>query len=210
MNVLDKYQELSNLQVDALKEIGNIGAGNAATALAQMTNTKIDMNVPQVSILEFNMVPELMGGADTYVVGIYLTVTGSAPGSILFILPVEQACRLVDMMMGQPPGHTDPQQMSELEYSAMMELGNIISATYLNALAMFTQLTLMPSVPALGMDMAGALLDAVLAQFGEVADHVLVLETQFKKDEEDVVGYFFLLPEPGSLNTILTALGVSF
>ncbi|HOB11807.1 MAG TPA: chemotaxis protein CheC [Syntrophomonadaceae bacterium] len=196
--------------MDALKEIGNIGAGNAATALAQMINSKIDMNVPKVSILEFDKVPELLGGADSYVVGIYLTVTGSAPARILFILPVAQACRLVDMMMGQPPGHTVPQQMNEIEYSAMMELGNIISATYLNALAMFTQLTLVPSVPALGMDMAGALLNAILAQFGEVADHVLVLETQFKKGDEDVVGHFFMLPEPGSLNTILTALGVSF
>ncbi len=210
MNGLDRFQELSNLQVDALKEIGNIGAGNAATALAQMINSKIDMNVPKVSILEFDKVPELLGGADSYVVGIYLTVTGSAPARILFILPVAQACRLVDMMMGQPPGHTVPQQMNEIEYSAMMELGNIISATYLNALAMFTQLTLVPSVPALGMDMAGALLNAILAQFGEVADHVLVLETQFKKGDEDVVGHFFMLPEPGSLNTILTALGVSF
>lgn len=209
MNGLDRFQELSNLQVDALKEIGNIGAGNAATALAQMINSKIDMNVPKVSILEFDKVPELLGGADSYVVGIYLTVTGSAPARILFILPVAQACRLVDMMMGQPLGHTVPQQMSDMEYSAMMELGNIISATYLNALAMFTQLTLIPSVPALGMDMAGALLNAILAQFGEVADHVLVLETQFKKGDEDVVGYFFMLPEPGSLNTILTALGVS-
>lgn len=209
MNSVNNFQKLSNLQMDALKEIGNIGAGNAATALAQMINSKIDMNVPQVSILEFDKVPELMGGADVFVVGIYLTVSGSAPASLLFILPVEQACRLVDMMMGQPAGHTKPQEMSDMEYSAMMELGNIISATYLNALAMFTQLTLAPSVPALGMDMAGAILDAILAQFGEVADHVLVLETQFKKDTEDVVGHFFMLPEPGSLDTILTALGVS-
>jgi chemotaxis protein CheC len=197
------------MQMDALKEIGNIGAGNAATALAQMINSKIDMNVPRVNILEFDKVPELLGGADVFVVGIYLTVLGSAPASLLFILPVEHACRLVDMMMGQPAGHTKPQEMSDMEYSAMMELGNIISATYLNALAMFTQLTLAPSVPALGMDMAGAILDAILAQFGEVADHVLVLETQFKKDSEDVVGHFFMLPEPGSLDTILTALGVS-
>ena len=206
---VNSFQELSHMQMDALKEIGNIGAGNAATALAQMINSKIDMNVPRVNILEFDKVPELLGGADVFVVGIYLTVLGSAPASLLFILPVEHACRLVDMMMGQPAGHTKPQEMSDMEYSAMMELGNIISATYLNALAMFTQLTLAPSVPALGMDMAGAILDAILAQFGEVADHVLVLETQFKKDSEDVVGHFFMLPEPGSLDTILTALGVS-
>jgi len=91
-----------------------------------------------------------------------------------------------------------------------MELGNILSATYLNALAMFTQLTFLPSVPALAIDMAGAVLDAILAQFGEIADHVLVLETQFVRDQEEVVGHFFLLPEPDSLNTILAALGVSF
>lgn len=207
---MDDFRELSHLQVDALKEIGNIGAGNAATALAQMINSKIDMNVPKVSILPFDQVPDLIGGADSYVAGVYLTVTGSAPASILFILPVNQACRLVDMMMGQPVGNTEADKLGEMEHSAMMELGNIISATYLNALSMFTQLTLIPSVPALGIDMAGALLNAILAQFGEVADHVLVLETQFKKQDEDVVGHFFLLPEPGSLNTILTALGVSF
>lgn len=207
---MNDFKELSNLQVDALREIGNIGAGNAATALAQMVQSKIDMSVPKVSILPFDQVPDLIGGADVFVAGIYLTVTGSAPASILFLLPVDQACRLVDMMMGMPIGQSSPDNLGEIEHSAMMELGNIISATYLNALAMFTQLTLAPSVPALGMDMAGALLNAVLAQFGEVADHVLVLETQFKKDDEDVVGHFFLLPEPGSLNTILTALGVSF
>lgn len=207
---MDDFEKLSYLQVDALKEIGNIGAGNAATALAQMINSKIDMNVPRVNILPFDQVPDLLGGADNFVVGIYLTVSGSAPASILFILEVAQACRLVDMMMGQTTGHTSIDNLGDMELSAMMELGNIISATYLNALSAFTQLALAPSVPALGIDMAGALLDAILAQFGEVADHVLVLETQFKKDDEDVVGQFFMLPEPGSLNTILTALGVVF
>jgi chemotaxis protein CheC len=97
-----------------------------------------------------------------------------------------------------------------MEISAMMEVGNIISASYLNALSMFTQIMFVPSVPALGVDMAGAILNAILAQFGQIADHVLVLETSFKKDEQDVVGNFFLLPEPDSLNKLLSALGVSF
>ena len=107
-------------------------------------------------------------------------------------------------------GETTAETLSELEMSAMMELGNILSATYLNALAMFTQLAFIPSVPALAVDMAGAVLNGILAQFGEVADHVLVLETQFVREQEEVVGHFFLLPEPDSLNTILSALGVSF
>ena len=207
---MDEFTKLSGLQLDALKEIGNIGAGNAATALAQMVQAKIDMTVPQVSILPFADVPDLLGGADAHVVGIYFIVTGQAPTSILFILTAEKAGLLVDMLLQRKNGETDVYNLSEMEMSAMMELGNILSATYLNAMSMFTQLTFIPSVPALGVDMAGAILNAILAQFGEIADHVLLLETDFTKDEDEVVGHFFLLPEPGSLQTILKALGVSF
>lgn len=204
------FKELSNLQIDALKEIGNIGAGNAATALAQMINTKVDMNVPQISILAFGDVPELVGGADNYAVGIYLNVTGKAATNILFLMEVDKACFLVDMLMGRSAGSTRPDSLSELEISAMMEVGNIISATYLNALSMFTQLSFVPSVPALAIDMAGAILGVILAEYGQVGDSVLLLDTLFKKDDQDVVGHFFLLPEPGALDTILSALGVSF
>lgn len=203
------FSELSGMQLDILREIGNIGSGNAATALAQLLNAKIDMNVPQVNILPFAEVPDLVGGADLHVVGLFLIATGSAPASILFLLPVDKACLLVDMLMGKKWGNTDPSNLSDMDISALMELGNIICATYLNALAMFTQLDFRPSVPALGIDMAGAILNAVLAQFAAVADHVLVLETEFKRDEQEIVGHFFLLPEPGSLDVILASLGVS-
>ena len=203
------FSELSGMQLDILREIGNIGSGNAATALAQLLNAKIDMNVPQVNILPFAEVPDLVGGADLHVVGLFLIATGSAPASILFLLPVDKACLLVDMLMGKKWGNTDPSNLSDMDISALMELGNIICATYLNALAVFTQLDFRPSVPALGIDMAGAILNAVLAQFGAVADHVLVLETEFKRDEQEIVGHFFLLPEPGSLDVILASLGVS-
>lgn len=205
----EEFNELSGLQIDALREIGNIGAGNAATALAQMVNAKIDMNVPRVKILPFSEVPELLGGADRHVVGIYLAVSGSAPVSILFILSVESAHLLINILMGQAVGNNESGEFSDMEISAMMEVGNIISASYLNALSMFTDIMFVPSVPALGIDMAGAILNAILAQFGQMADHVLVLETSFKKDQQDVVGNFFLLPEPDSLNKLLSALGVS-
>lgn len=207
--MVEDFKDLSGMQLDALREIGNVGAGNAATALAQMINTKIDMNVPKVSILPFDEVAEQVGGADRHVMGIYLRVTGSAPCSILFMLPVEQANRLVQMLMGGNVDQVKTSDFSDMEISAMMELGNIISATYLNAMSMFTQLKFVPSVPALGIDMAGALLNAILAIFGQIADHVLVLETAFKKDDQDIVGSFYLLPEPGSLDIILTSLGVS-
>jgi len=207
---VEDFSQLSGLQIDALREIGNIGAGNAATALAQMVQAKIDMTVPRVNILPFAEVPDLLGGADSHVVGIYFNVTGPAPNSILFILSAEKAGLLIDMLLLRSQGQTDINELNELEMSAMMELGNILSATYLNAMSMFTQLKFTPSVPAMGIDMAGAILNAILAQFGEIADHVLLLETEFTKDEDEVVGHFFLLPEPGSLDTILKALGVSY
>lgn len=206
---MDYISDLSNMQLDALREIGNIGAGNAATAMAQLINAKIDMNVPNVKILLFGDVPDLLGGADCHVIGIYLNVGGSVSSSILFMLHIEQACLLVDLLMGKAAGETRVDNLGEMELSAMREMGNIIAATYLNALAVFTGLTLIPSVPALAIDMAGSVLDAVLARFGEVADHVLLLETCFKKDDQNVVGHFFLLPEPEALDTILSALGVS-
>ncbi len=201
--------DLSNMQLDALQEIGNIGAGNAATALAQLINSKIEMNVPRVKILPFDTVPDLVGGADRHIIGVYLNVGGSVSSNILFMLPIEQAVVLVDLLMGKGIGETRPDNLGDLELSAMREMGNIIAATYLNALSVFTRLTLVPSVPALAMDMAGSVLDAILAKFGEVADHVLLLETCFKKDDHNVVGHFFMLPEPEALDTILSALGVN-
>lgn len=206
--MIEDFRELSGIQLDALKEIGNIGAGNAATALAVMTQARIDMSIPQIGILAFNKVADLVGGPETPVVGVYFQVTGSANCNILFILSMEKAVLLAELLMGLPPSHGST--LGTMELSAVAEAGNIISGTYLNALAMFTQMTLIPSVPAVGMDMAGALLDGVLAQYGEIGDHVLVLENMFKKGDLDVIGHLFLLPEPGALDSILTALGVNF
>lgn len=205
--MIDDFGKLSELQIDALREISNIGAGNAATALAQMVNSKIDMTVPRVNILPFDEVPSLVGGADVPVVAIFLMVSGSVNSNILFMLSLPAAGVLVDMVMGLPPGSTTV--FGEMEQSALMEVGNILAATYLNAMSMFTQLELRPSVPAIAIDMAGAVLNVVLAELGEVADQVLVLETDFKQDVQEVVGHFFLLPKPGALDTILAALGVT-
>jgi chemotaxis protein CheC len=206
--LIEDFRDLSGIQLDALKEIGNIGAGNAATALAVMTQARIDMSVPQVGIMPFNKVADLVGGPDNPVVGVYFQVTGSANCNMMFILSIEKAVLLADLLMGLPPGQG--KSLGAMEMSAVAEAGNIISGTYLNALAMFTQMTLIPSVPAVGVDMAGALLDGVLARYGEIGDYVLVLENMFKKGDLDVIGHLFLIPEPGALDSILTALGVNY
>ena len=202
----DDIMQLSPTQMDALREIGNVGAGNSATALSQIINHRIDMNVPEVSIVPLGEVPDLVGGPEAMVVGVFLRVYGQAPGNILFLLPAESAFYLVDMLMGKKRGET--QNLDYLDESALMEIGNILAGAYLNALFNLTKLSLLPSIPALAMDMAGAILNVVLIQLGQMGDHALVIETEFTTDEEGIKGHFFLVPDPGSLDTILTAVGV--
>lgn len=197
---------LTPLQLDALKEVGNVGAGNAATALSQIISKKIDMTVPQVAILPLGDVPDVVGGPDTMVAGVYLRVFGPAPSSILFLLPRESALSLVDMLMGRERGYT--QHLDAMDESALLEIGNILAGAYLNALSFFTRFTLLPSIPALAMDMAGAILSVILIQLGQMGDHALVIETEFSTEADGVKGHFFLIPDPGSLGTILTAIGV--
>lgn len=198
---------MTDMQLDALREVGNVGAGNAATALSQLINRKIDMTVPQVSILPLGDVPDVVGGPDVRVAGVFLRVYGPAPSSILFLMPRESAFTLVDMLMGRERGLTE--QLDPMDESALLEIGNILAGAYLNALSFFTKFTLLPSIPALAMDMAGAILSVILIQLGQMGDHALVIETQFTTDGDGAVkGHFFLIPDPGSLGTILTAIGV--
>lgn len=202
----DEILELSAAQMDALREIGNVGAGNSATALSQIINRRIDMNVPEVSIVPLGDVPDLVGGPDAMVVGVFLRVYGQAPGNILFLLPRDSAFYLVDTIMGK--SHGDTQTLDFMDESALMEIGNILAGAYLNALFNFTQISLLPSIPALAMDMAGAILSVVLIQLGQMGDHALVIETEFKAEDDGIRGHFFLVPDPGSLETILSAVGV--
>ena len=197
---------LSANQLDALREIGNVGAGNSATALSQVINRRIDMNVPKVSMVPLEVVPDLVGGPDAVVVGIFMRVYGKAPSNILVLLPQKSAFDLVDTLMGKPRGQTT--SLDFMDESALMEIGNILSGAYLNAFFTFTQITMLPSIPALAMDMAGALLNVVLAQLGQMGDRALVIETEFLSEDDGINGQFFLVPDPGSLETIIHAVGV--
>lgn len=204
----DEILNLNEMQLDALREIGNVGAGNAATALSQIINRKIDMAVPRVSILPIEDVPDVVGGPDLVVAGVFFRVFGPAPGCILFLLPRESAFCLVDILMGRAQGETDKVAINSIDESALMEIGNILAGAYLNALSFFTKMTLLQSIPALAIDMAGAILNIILVQLGQMGDHALVIETEFTTDIEGVNGHFFLIPDPGSLGIILSAIGI--
>ena len=195
--------ELSDQYFDVLKEIGNIGAGNATTALSQMMGTKVDMKVPQVKLMEFKEVGTTMGGEDQIVAGIYLVVEGDITGSIMFMQKKESARVMVSKLMGMEPSG---EEMSEMEQSALKEIGNIITGAYLNSLSTLTNLTIYPSVPELCIDMAGAILSVPAIEFGAIGDRLLLIQTDFTDDVE-MSGYFILVPDEESYGKILHSLG---
>lgn len=198
-------ETMSHEYYDVLKELGNIGAGNATTALAQMLGCKVDMAVPQVKLLEFKDVATLMGGEEQIMAGIYLGVEGDITGSIMFLLEKESARHLVGKLMGMP---IEGNEFSEMEMSALQEVGNIITGSYLNSLSLMTNLKIYPSVPSLAVDMAGAILSVPAIEFGVLGDNILLIQTQFF-DEIQLDGYFILIPDLESYGKILSSLGIS-
>ena len=205
MNDMSLEQVTENYY-DVLKELGNIGAGNAMTALSQMLQCKVDMKVPQVRLLEFSEVGDMMGGEEQIMVGVFLGVDGDITGSMMFMVEEESARHLIQKItMGMlPPGS----EFEEMGLSAMKEIGNIITGAYLNSLSTLTNLKIVPTPPALTVDMAGAILSVPAIQFGIFGDNILLIQSQFY-DEIELDGYFILIPDLESYAKILGALGIS-
>lgn len=203
---MDVFSRLEDFQMDVLKEVGNIGAGHAATALSTLLDKPIDMLVPKVRMLPFEEICESVGGAETVVLAIFLRVDGDAPGNMFFILDLDAAKNMLRDLIGL---HIeDQEEYTELELSALNEIGNILAGSYLSSLADFTNLNMQPTVPALAIDMAGAILSYGLLQFGQMGDQALLIDTKFMEGENEVQGHFFLIPDPESFGKIFSALGV--
>ena len=194
--------QVNDMYVDVLKEIGNIGAGNATTAMANMLNIRINMDVPRVELLTFQELGSAICPEDESIVGIYLEVTDDITGSMMFLMKLDSAHYLVNKLMGRP------EDFDEMDMSALKEIGNIIAGSYLNALSAMTQLTIAPSVPYIAIDMAGAILSVPAIQFGKIGDNALMITTEFG-DEVMIEGYFILLPDLESYEKILKSLGIT-
>lgn len=209
---MDFFNRISSIHLDILKEIGNIGAGNAATALSKLLNKKIDMKVPDVRIVSFDEMMNITGGAENVVAGVFLRIEGEAPGSMFFVLPIEQATKFIQEMIGDESFNLESPPYNEMGLSALQELGNILSGSYLSSLSDFTNLSLYPSVPEISIDMVGAIISYGLIELSHVSDYAIVIDTALNEGEiinkESVKGHFFLLPDPESFDTIFKALGV--
>ncbi|MBD5136374.1 MAG: chemotaxis protein CheC [Lachnospiraceae bacterium] len=205
--------DLSSMQYDVLKELGNIGAGNATTALSQLVNAKIDIGVPQVRLLGFDEISTIIGSEEKVMVGILLMLSGDVQGIMMFLMDPEVSKNLSKLLMGGFGVEGEPEdEFTDMEKSAVMEIGNIIAGAYLRSLGELTNLTIDVSVPMLQIDMAGAILSVPAIEFGKIGDKVLLIETAFDdekvKEDLNIKGYYILVPELESYEKILSSLGV--
>jgi chemotaxis protein CheC len=200
---------LTPKELDALRETASIGAGHAATALSQMTNSRIMISVPQITIASLEAVPQQIANAEEPIAAVMMQMLGDLTGRSLLVFPRPTALRLAHLMLRRPQAPNAV--FGELEQSAVKEAGNILSGAYLNALSEFLGLMLLPSPPSLVVDMSAAVLSTAYAQFSSDRDMVFAVETQFFFDDKDdhLRGFFLLLPDLASLRVILRAIRVS-
>lgn len=196
-------ESMSSTYFDVLKEIGNIGAGNATTALASLLQCKVDMKVPQVRLLDFKDLGSLLGGEEQELAGVLLGVEGDITGSILFLVKKEVAMHLVKKLMGDMASD----EFGEMECSALKEISNIITGSYLNALSGLTGLTIYPSIPDLTIDMASAILSVPAIEYGVMGDKILLIQSQIS-DDIIIDGFFIMIPDMPSYEKILRTLGI--
>lgn len=205
------FDNLSSIQLDVLREIGNIGAGNAATSMSKLINKRIDMKMPSVNIVTFDEMMDTVGGPEELIVAMFFRIQGDAPGTVFFILTIEEAESLVsqitndmelDLLSDDGP--------SELAISALKEIGNIMTGSYLTALSDFVKINMQPSIPHLGVDMAGSILTAGLLELSKMSDYAIIIDTEINDNnlKNGLNGHFFLLPDVESLPKIFDALGV--
>ncbi len=203
---MDELHNLEALQLDALKEVANIGAGHAATALSQLTDRRIMISVPQINITGLEGLSEVVIDPNELVAAVLMHMLGDLTGRTLLMLPEGNAKLLCDLLLRRAPGTTV--SFGDLERSGLKEAGNILGGAYMNALSDFMGMMLLPSVPSLEIDVAGAVITSAQLGFGRDWDHVFCVETDFHFEEagRKLKGHFLLLPDLVSLKAILDAI----
>jgi len=200
--------QFNDTQLDALREMSNIGMGHAATALSQMLGETLYIRVPKVTVADVAKVPDFLGGPEQLVAGVVLQVLGDARGLVLMVFPEESAMELLRRVVSRTPSQ---QVLDEIEESTLKEIGNILASAYLSALGSLVNKTLIPSIPQFAYDMVGAVIDAVLGELIQQSEQAVMLEAVVygnDPEQSDLSGHFFLIPDRDSLGTLFEAVGV--
>ncbi len=202
-----RLDALSALQLDALREVGGIGAGHAATALSQLVDRPIALEVPRIEVLEFSRVPYVFGGPERLVGAVYSRLLGDISGGVLFMTDRHGALALTDLLHGRPVGTA--QSLGHEEEALLRHTASILISAYLAAIARMADLDVLPSAPSLSFDMAGALLEAVVSEVEMGGDEAVLVRTSFIDEGSIVEAALFFVPDPDSLEVILGRLGVA-
>ena len=205
---LNDYSDLNDMQLDALREIGNIGSGNAATALSSMLEKAVNIAVPKINVLDYNAACEQLGGPEQLLVGILFSLSGDVTGMMMFLLHKEFAHMVLNSLVGSEfDGFSE---LDEMDKSTIQEVGNIMAASYINAIAAMTGLTIDISVPNMNVDMAGALLSVPAIYYANISDKIIMIEDEFGHDNDEggASSHILLIPEVEGLKKIMESLGL--
>ena len=200
---------LDDRQLDALREVTNIGAAHAATGLSQMTERTTMISVPEIKMLHLETVHQLVGDASRVVVAVTMQMLGDLTGRIVLMLPEEDAQRLCDLLLRREPGTTTA--LEELERSSLQETANIVGGAYMNAMSDFLGMMLLLSVPSMIVDQAKDVFTAKRLDITPENDFVLCVETEFglKDDRVGIAAHFILLPDKASITAIFDAIRIT-
>lgn len=202
-----RIEELSDTEFDVLKEISNIGTGNAATAISKLLGGRVDIKVPDIRFLQFSELPEIIGGAENEVIGILVSLENDIDGMMMFVMDKPSASVIVNRILNRDNEELG-REMSEMEISVLSEFGNIIAGSYLSAISRLTGMVVSPSVPALSDDMAGAILSVPAIEFGKMSDRVLLIRSEFLSESGQAKGFFILVPTLKGFDNIFKRLGL--
>lgn len=201
-----KIDDLSTMHLDVLKEIGNIGSGNAATSLSEMLGLMVDISVPNVKLLGFDEAVQFLGGPEQIAIGMLVRLTGDISGMMLYVIQESFAANLARSIMGKD--NLTIMALDEMDTSLICEVGNIMSASYVNAISSLSGMFIDISVPSLCVDMVGAILSVPAIEFSKIGDKVLFIDDSFIMGDNEVRSNMILVPELDSLNKLFAVLGI--
>ena len=203
---LKKYEDLTAVHLDVLKEVGNIGSGNASTALSAMIGKNVLIEMPKVKLLDFQDAIDQAGGAETVIAGILVRLSGDIDGMILFLIEQEFAEIIIKTFFGKE--HIDLLNLDENDVSTLSEIGNIMASSYVGAIAQLAGIQINVEAPSFTADMLGAVMSVPAIEFGEVSDKLLFIDKSLKIDDVSVKSNMMLIPTVESLAKLLGKLGV--
>jgi chemotaxis protein CheC len=199
---------INEIHLDVLREIANIGSGNAASSLSRMIGHPVNINIPEIGIKGFNEATEVLGGPETIMMGTLLFLSEGLNGMMMFLLPVDVVCDLVNMLM-----FTDiksHEEIDEMGYSVINECSNIMSASFVTAVAEMTDMVIDISPPEATLDMLGSIMSVPSIYFANIGDSLLLMKNELEIAGKTTSANVLMLPDMPSLSRLMSSLGIEF